>query len=220
MIRVPRLPLLCALACSAMLASAQTLYRCASSFQDHPCAGGQAGQAIGTAADAGRAASSASPRLSAECAQRGIAAQKIKWMREAGKTRQDQLAAGKDAPDLIADVYNRQGSSVQVRAAIEQDCMADQERNAQAAALIGAANKSKAGAPGDGTAAPPAVAAPPARDNAAANAAAAKAASCLQLKTQLDDIRARQRAGGDVSSMDALRQQYSDTSGKIRATGC
>ena len=222
MIRLPRL-LLCAVACSAVPASAQTMYRCGSSFQDHPCAGGQAGQVIGNGAgaDAGRTASSASPRLSAECAQRGIAAQKIKWMREAGKTQQDQLAAGKDSPDLIADVYNRQGSSVQVRAAIEQDCMAEQDRNAQAAALVGAANKAKAGngaasAPAGGAAATPAVAAQPAPDNAAA----AKAASCKALKSQLDVIRSQQRTGGSVAALDALRQQYSDTTGKIRATGC
>ena len=213
--------LLCAIACSAVPAWAQTMYRCGSSFQDHPCAGSQAGQVIGNGADAGRTASSASPRLSAECAQRGIAAQKIKWMREAGKTQQDQLAAGKDPQDLIAEVYNRQGSSVQVRAAIEQDCMAEQDRNAQAAALLGAANKAKGGngaasAPAGGAAATPAVATQPAPDNAAA----AKASSCKALKSQLDDIRSQQRTGGSVAAMDALRQQYSDTSNRIRTTGC
>jgi len=224
---LPRL-LLAALACSVLPASAQTMYRCGNAFQDHPCGSGQAGQAIGTGASPAAArASAASPRLSAECAQRGIAAQKIKWMRDAGKTQQDQLAAaGQDQQELIADVYRRQGTSVQVRAAIEDDCIAEQERTAQASALLAAANRAKGGngaaaSPGnDGVATAPPGAPPPTRTNADANAAAGKAATCQQLTRALDDIRSRQRAGGDVATMETLRQQYLDLGNRRRAAGC
>ncbi len=224
---IPRL-LLAAIACSALPASAQTMYRCGNAFQDHPCASGQAGQAIGTnASPAAARPSGPAPRLSAECAQRGIAAQKIKWMRDAGKTQQDQLAAaGQDQQDLIADVYRRQGTSVQVRAAIEDDCMAEQERTAQASALLAAANRAKGGSgpaapPGnDSVATAPTSAPPSARNMAEANAAASKKATCQQLNSALEDVRSRQRSGGDVGIMETLRQQASDLANRRRAAGC
>jgi len=229
-IHILRLLTAATIACSAAPALAQTMYRCGSTFQDHPCGGDQAGQAIGTISrtDAART-STASPRLSAECSQRGIAAQKIKWMREAGKTQQEQVAAaGGDRQDLIADVYRRQGTSAQVRSAIEEDCMAEQERSAQAAALLASANRAKGangsgGSSGDGrdndsVAAAPGVASP-ARDNTGSNAADRKA-TCQQLNSQLDEIRSRQRAGGDLRAMEELRQQDSAIRNKRRAAGC
>jgi hypothetical protein len=226
-IRILRLLMAATIACSAAPASAQTMYRCGSTFQDHPCGGGQASQAIGTLSrpDAART-STASPRLSAECSQRGTAAQKIKWMREAGRTQQEQVAAaGGKGQDLIADVYRRQGTSAQVRSAIEEDCRAEEERNAQMAALLASASRPK-GANGsegasndarnnDTVATAPGVASP-ARDSAADN----KKAACQQLDSQLSEIRTRQRAGGSLQAMEALRQQDAATSNRRRAAGC
>ncbi len=232
MIRLVRLLLLAAIAGTVLPASAQTMYRCGSTFQDHPCGGGQAGQAIAPthAADPGRAASGA-PAISSLCTQFGVAAQKIMWKREAGKTQQDQAADDRGERDLIADVYARKGSSVEVRAAVERDCTnAEQQRAALAAAQMAAANKPGFGsgtsfAPvetrvDDTGATTPSAAAQPVRDNAAANAAASRKATCQQLNRQLDDIRDKQRAGGDVHVMESLRKQYRDTSDRASAAGC
>jgi len=219
------------IACSAASAPAQTMYRCGSTFQDHPCGGGQAGQAVGAISRTdGARTSPASPRLSAECSQRGMAAQKIKWMREAGKTQQDQVAAaGGDRQDLIADVYRRQGTSAQVRSGVEEDCIAEQERNAQLAAMLGTANRSNGAngsgaASGDGrnddrVAAAPGVASP-ARDNTGSNAADNRKATCQQLNSEQDEVRSRQRAGGSVQTMEALRQQDFAIGNKRRMAGC
>jgi hypothetical protein len=159
-----------------------------------------------------------------------VAAQKIKWQREAGRTQQDQVAAaGGDAQGLIADVYRRQGTSAQVRSAIEQDCVAEQARNAQAVALLAAAGKTpgangSAAAAGDGHANGGAAAAPDgapaAREPAGPTAADLKKATCQPLDEQLADVRSRQRAGGTVQAMEALRQQDATLTGKRRAAGC
>jgi len=231
MMRTLGLLMAATLSCSAAPAMAQALYRCGSTFQDHPCGGGQSSQAIGTVSRGDTAAPSpASTRPSAECSQRGIAAQRIKWMREAGKTQQEQIAAaGGGQQDLIADVYRRQGTSTQVRAAVEADCMAEQQRNAQAAALLEAANRANGthgpkGSSGDGRNIGSVATAPTvgtaARDSAAANAADARKAACQQFSSQLDGIRAMQRAGGDVKAMESLKQQDADLRNRRRAAGC
>ena len=232
MILVLRLLLVAAIACCATAASAQTMYRCGSTYQDHPCGGGQQGQVIGTSPVPGAASSSpASPGHSAQCVQRGIAAQKIKWMREAGKTQEEQVAtAGWGQAGLIADVYGRHGTSMEVRAAVEQDCMDEQERAAQAAALIDAANRLKAGhgsvesrfdtQGNGGAAAAPNTAPLSTGADAASTEAANKKATCQGLTRQLDDVRARERAGSTLQGMEAMRQQYRDIGDKIHAAGC
>jgi hypothetical protein len=58
------------------------------------------------------------------------------------------------------------------------------------------------------------------RDDAGANAAALKKSTCERLNAELQDIRSRQRAGGDVESMEALRQQYLDVGNRLRTTRC
>jgi hypothetical protein len=223
--------LLAALSCSVLPASAQTMYRCGNTFQDHPCGGGQVSRAIGTLSSTDTARNpAASPALGAVCAQRGVAAQKIKWMREAGRTEHEQIAAAGDRQELIADVYRRQGTSAQVRSAIEADCMAEQERSAQAAALLAAANRTQAGAAqgnstgggrdNDGVPVAPGVASARPGAGASASAAGLRTSTCEGLSRQLDEVRSRQRAGGNLQAVEALRQQYADIEGRRRKAGC
>jgi hypothetical protein len=236
MTRLLPLLLIAAIACSAASASAQTMYRCGNAYQDHPCSGGQAGKVFGAGAGVGSEATRtlpASSRPSAQCSQRGIAAQKIKWIREAGKTQQEQAAAanGGAERDLIADVYGRQGTSVEVRSAVEADCMAEQERAAQIAALLEAANGRKGGSTSPGSridaianessaTSTPAAATPPGADNAGKDDATSKQATCQRLTRQLEDVRSRQRTGNNASGMEQLRQQYRDINDLLRAAGC
>lgn len=218
-----------AIACTATSAYAQKMYRCNNTYQDHPCSGGQESKVVGN--DTGRVsaqASLASPKISRACSQRGVAAQKIKWVREAGQTQQQQeaVATGSAERDLIADVYNRQGTSGQVRAAIETDCMENEDREARAAALVEAANTLKGGAhstevrsatsiQNSVTSAPNASTLP--RSDTGSSS---QELVCQRLKDQLNEVSASQRAGANASRMEVLRQQHQEITRKRRLAGC
>ncbi len=123
-------------------AFAGTMFRCGSSYQDRPCDAGQPAKVInrsGVARDQApaMAAPSASAALvpaalpaqavkvDAECAALGNRAKQVVWAKESGRTAEVQLAAATTDDDrrLIADVFNRRGSSLEVRQAVESDCM-------------------------------------------------------------------------------------------------
>src|ERR1019366_1730465 len=102
------------------------VYRCGNAYQDHPCEGAQTGKQS-------RPSSSAQPSstiaIDDDCAQRGLAAQKIMWAREAGRTEELQLAAATSANQrkLVGSVYRKRGSATEVRAAIESECAAEKQ---------------------------------------------------------------------------------------------
>lgn len=125
--------LLVLLAAMGMPAQAQKMYRCGSNYQDRPCSG-QDSRVI-SSSGAGQAAPAAAP-VDAACVQRAGDAQKIAWVRESGKTQAEQTSAQPGQRELIADVYRRRGSSLEIRNAIESECAAEKERAAQAAALV------------------------------------------------------------------------------------
>jgi len=220
--RAVRVLLAATVACGASAAFAQTMYRCGSSFQDHPCAGGQAGVAIGMAAarPAARGASAAAP--SARCIQQGIAAQKISWSREAGKTEQEQAAAAaRGQGDLIAEVYARRGSAVEIRAAIEAECAAREARAAELAAAGGGVPAARIDSPDVALQSPSPAPAPSTRpDNATADAAAQKKATCQALNDAREGILARQRRANTQPVAEQLRQQYRDANDHLRQAGC
>ena len=231
--RILALLLMTAIACCTTSASAQTMYRCGSSFQDHPCSAGQAGTVIGTtpahaAAQAPTAAVTSGP--SAQCSQRGLASQKISWNREAGKTQQEQVAGatGSFQRDLVAEVYSHRGTSVEVRAAIEADCKAAEDRAAQAAALIDAAARLQAGANPAGLhadttagATPTTVAvSPPQQTSPVSNDASTRLANCQRLNQSLADVLARERAGTSATQVEQVRQQERDARTRLRDAGC
>lgn len=229
--RVVRLLVVAAGAFAASGAFAQTMYRCGSSFQDHPCAGGQAGSVIGSnpVAPSPHAASVGAGSPSLRCTQIGIASQKISWMREAGKTEAEQAAtANGERRELIAEVYARRGSAAEVRASIESDCAAAEARE-QAAAMASAGARPSGGL-GLGSGVPPAndnapqPDSTPARaarpDNAAANDAARKAATCRQLQNSRDTIAAQQRSPHSQAGMEQLRDQYRSADESLRKAGC
>jgi hypothetical protein len=222
--------LMIAIGCTATSVSAQKLYRCNNTYQDHPCSG-QEGKVIGNVTSGEPAqASPASTPLSAECSRRGTAAVKIKWTREAGRTQQEQEAAATSSHerDLVVDVYRRQGNSAQVRAAVEADCMAEQERAARTAALVNGGNLPQGGshstAAGSDIGNSPGAGAEAARqreiDAANSRKADQKRRDCQNLAGQLDDVRADQRAGGTVRQMERLRQKYQDITASQRQVGC
>jgi hypothetical protein len=213
-------------------AAAQTLYRCGNAYQDRPCSSGQPPGKVVNTTGAGVAAG---PRaaITTACAQRGEAAQKIAWVRETGQTEEMQLAgAGAEGLDasLISEVYRHTGSAVQVRNAVEADCMAAADRAAAAAVRL---------ALPDGDAAAPALPSRPipasmltpdapdpqvlARqraDEEARAAAASKKARCDDLIVRLDTIRQTQRLGGSAAAQEDMKQQYRAAEQQVRAAGC
>jgi hypothetical protein len=124
-------------------ALAQKMYRCGSNYQDRPCSG-QDSRVI-SRSGAGQDAPAAAP-VDAACARRAADAQKVAWVRETGKTEAEQVAAQPGQRELIAQVYRRRGSSVDIRNGIEAECVAEKERAAQAAALLESALKQGGGA--------------------------------------------------------------------------
>lgn len=129
--------------CSSAFAGG-TMFRCGSSYQDRPCDAGQPAKVIdrsGVAREQKLAVSApaapveATPavlapapalKVDAECAALGNRAKQVVWAKESGRTADVQLAAAPSDGDrrLIADVFNRRGSSLEVRQAVEADCMA------------------------------------------------------------------------------------------------
>lgn len=117
-----------------------TMFRCGSSYQDRPCDAGQPAKVInssGVSRDQAPPVSPSAPaaptvvptitavKVDAECAALGNRAKQVVWAKESGRTAEVQLAAATSDEHrrLIADVFNRRGSSLEVRQAVESDCM-------------------------------------------------------------------------------------------------
>ena len=82
-------------------------------------------------------------KIDADCKQRGDATKKISWAREVGRTLDQQLESANDGHTqaLMRDVYNHRGSSLDIRNAIEQECMQQKEQDKLADKLIIEAQK-------------------------------------------------------------------------------
>ena len=106
------------------------LYRCGNTFQDTPCTGAIKGKVI---VDINHPAklNNANETVDIDCSQKGEIAKKIMWMREIGKTAQDQTSIATDSltKQLIPQVYQLKGSSIQVKGMIERECMQQKERD-------------------------------------------------------------------------------------------
>ncbi|MFZ6844253.1 hypothetical protein [Undibacterium sp. RuTC16W] len=204
---------------SVISAQAQTMYRCGSVFQDKPCESGQQ-KVIGTIKTPGP---SDKPALDLSCTRRGEEAKKIIWMREGGAL-QDKLMAEASTSErrkLIADVYAIRGNSGDVRAAIENDCMAEKTRAQQFGTRI------DEDIPGQARAATQRANAEQDKpinntsDTAnTTNAAARKRMQCDLLKNQLATARLDQKSGGSAGTMDTLAQQRRNTESELKSFGC
>lgn len=210
-------------------AQAQTLYRCGSTYQDRPCAASD-GRVVGRSAPAVAPASA----TDADCAQRGEAAQRLTWLRQAGATQEQQLhelqqrraGAATDA-QLIAEVYRLRGTAPEVRAAIEAQCMADKERTARDPALAAAvAARAAATTQAEAAAADPRSV--PAETRGAVNSLQAPAAApppmrrtqCEDVERRLAQISASAREGGSAAHMEWLNRQRRALQQQREDAGC
>lgn len=131
----------CVLLCNAQLTLAATMYRCGSSFQDTPCANQNYSKTMKSAkaSDGATKGRDLSPyQVDADCKQRGDAAKKMMWLRQTGRTKEEQLESAEDAQtlSLVNEVYNNRGTSLEVKNAIEQSCMQQKEQNKLAENLL------------------------------------------------------------------------------------
>jgi hypothetical protein len=222
----------CVLVGAPLSVMAQTMYRCGATYQDRPCANaeskvlGRSGAARSEEGGAGAAA----PDVAPGCKSQGAAAQKIMWEKESGRTLEEQLSRRAADPTLLQQVYGMRGSSLEVRKAIEAECMAALQRQAQAAELMRAANNlMSAGAgraPAQGLAAEPAErgripdgrAAPEA--TTARRADTSKAERCARLSDELRELNKSQRAGGTGEHMDQLAEKVRGVHARRRELGC
>jgi hypothetical protein len=201
---------------------AESLYRCGSAYQDHPCATGQSNKVMGTG---GGAQSSVKSSADANCVQRGVDAQKIVWGREGGASA-EQLAdkARSDSErKLIGDVYRQRGTSTEIRARIEADCVAEKERAARLRALLEAANLSPSAASPPSARQPETDSRSDATARTVANSSAnadRKNSECESLRRQNQSIVDRQRTGGNMATMESLNRQKTESDADLRQAGC
>ena len=215
-----------ALACAP--AQSQTMYKCGKVYQDRPCDGGQKGRAIGST---GAAAPASQPGAAdAECAQRGRDSLKIVWSREGGATEERLVAEASTAEQkrLVHEVYRRPGAASTVQAAVVADCVAEKQKLELDAALAAAAavRAQREGTLPAASSARPAAAQPdPAaearlRAERDAEQAETKKRVCAQYQAQQDDLRSRERAGGNVQAMESLNTARRRLRERMSASGC
>jgi hypothetical protein len=211
------------IALAACGVQAQTMYRCGKTFQDRPCdanvteqrivpGGGRAGAPNGPSA-----AVAASP-FAAECMRRGEHAQRITWQREGGATMERQIndaRGNRELIDTIQSVYSRRGTAPEIRSQIENECVAQKQRQSDAAAALATLQKQAGpqGAPAPADAAPIAQARPVVA-NTGPNPA------CEGLKRQKDDIEARARRGGSAHAMESLNRERRDVERQMSDAKC
>lgn len=202
--------------------SAQSLYRCGNVYQDTPCAGKEQGKEVRVTRPADTA-KSANSGIDGQCAERGTKAQKIVWAREGGAT-QDKMMAAAHTPEqrkLVMDVYNKRGTSNEVRSEIEAECVAEKEKAARLAALLGGADQQKQDTSSTKSEKQPAQ---PSQEtssrSSSADTDAKKKRLCDALQSERENLISKQRAGGSASEQDALNQQKRDVDSKLRANQC
>ncbi len=208
------------------------LYRCGNTYQDTPCkiSNGNSNVSnpikIKTTANSGTA--QAGKTVDADCTQRGNIAKKIMWMRETGKTAEEQIANPQDGASerLIRDVYNHRGSSIQVKNAIEQECMQQKEKDALAEKYMKEAERLRAGGTPSAII-PNRTAKIPVEKSSIKESSEDlprdeidKTSNCGQIKRELDNLYDKRRRGGSAEYMERLKHQELDLTSQSNALGC
>ncbi len=209
---------------------AANLYRCGNSYQDTPCKESASSKPVKKIA---QSSNQATQHIDADCKQRGDEAKKIMWAREVGKTADQQLEEAQSgySKELIKEVYTHRGSSLEVKNAIEKECMVQKEQDRAANALIEAALKSH----GNKNAYIENSSASQADHNASQDQdqteqkVSAKATTvatddkkikCSDLKYQVESIAMKRRTGGGARYMNDLRMDQEQLEAKMKSLAC
>ncbi|RJF96092.1 hypothetical protein [Noviherbaspirillum saxi] len=202
---------------------AQSLFKCGNAYQDRPCENGKLETIKGISTSSREAESGAAD---AACSRRGNDAQKIVWQREGGLTLEQALSQASNSArrNLIEEVYGERGTAAQVRSRIENECIAEKERQARYAALIEASKPLKGTAdsqPVDNRIQPKAV-----PTNVSASGAdirqrtGGKNPACADLSMKIEEIKSLQRTGGDARTMEGYSRKLKETQQLMQQIGC
>jgi hypothetical protein len=215
---------------SAQAAQAGDLYRCGSTYQDTPCQNAKLEKNVKkiVAPSANQASMTSSIKIDFDCKQKGEKAKKIMWMREVGRTADEQIASPPDgaSPSLIKEVYSHRGSSLEVRNTIEQTCMEQKERDKLAAQMIAEAQRLRAGnasAPATNENLKPTNDEPIFKDeipNRLSDTTNSQAEKCNHLKERSIIIADKKRTGGSAKLMENLRREQNEVNEALKMSGC
>lgn len=214
---------------------AANLYRCGNSYQDTPCKEATTKPIKNIAQPSSKAANENQvvQKIDADCKQRGEAAKKIMWAREVGKTADQQIEESQSGYSraLVRDVYNHRGSSLEVKNAIEQECMQQKEQDRLAEKLIIEAERLRGnrGVSVESSADSKAQLKPSQEPDQAGQKVSVvekapdsdeKKSKCADLKSQVENIAGKRRTGGGASYMNDLKQRQDQLEGSMRSQGC
>jgi hypothetical protein len=214
---------------------AANLYRCGNSYQDTPCKEATTKPIKNIAQPSNKAAdgNQGFQKVDADCKQRGDAAKKIMWAREVGKTADQQMEDAQTGYSraLVKDVYNHRGSSLEVKNAIEQECMQQKEQDRLAEKLIIEAERLRGnrGVSVESSADSKAQLTPTLEPDQAGQRVSVvektpdsveKKSKCADLKSQVEYIAGKRRTGGGASYMNDLKLRQDQLESNMRSQGC
>ncbi len=207
--------LLCAIANS----SAQTMYRCGTSYQDKPCANGQQGVVIGTQKSRSPEETERLSKIDPACKAKGEEAKKILWMREGGAQKSALLAqaTSDEQSQLINDIYAVRGNSNEIRTNIEKSCMEQKDMSKRLgsatdmktlqALLASQQSQQKNEKHHAGQVENNIQARERNEEQVTTDLSQKKRMTCPNVKTQLEIVMANLRAGADTQTRQVLNQQ-------------
>jgi hypothetical protein len=213
------------------------LYRCGNSFQDTPCTSGStsssARPSVAATSNSEPASSSASQKTSAfaaVCGRWGKSALDVAWKREAGALRESQLAKSsgdlnsKDYATVVDSVYAKRGAAPSIRVAVEAECVAQKQQEADEAAALaalsrkfGTADKNAGTEVSQGESQMKSTSS---EDNAKNRKTADKKALCADLNEQLIDVKNSARRGVKIGTMEKLNSETREIERKISNAKC
>jgi hypothetical protein len=215
--------------------AAHAVYRCGNMYQDQPCddKGPQSHltpgmKATPAPAAAGTAAAPASP-FAAACSRIGQEAKKAVWKREGGATQEKQLAelpntgSREEMANMLDSVYRKRGSAPEISRAVELECIAEKQKEADTAEAMKLLLQSRQS--GKAPAAATAPEAPPVDAGAAtlqktATDKKGPSPSCAGWRGELDTVNADFRKGGNAVRMEELQNRRRDVEQRLRDGRC
>ena len=200
------------------------LYRCGNTFQDTPCVGAIKSKIITNIDHASKLKHSAEI-IDNDCFQKGEIAKKIMWMREIGKTAKDQTNTATDllTKQVIAQVYQLKGSSLQVKGMVERDCMQQKEKDLLFAKMMVEAQRLRNDASPAGSVTINNQAQKPIVNKSKSQTSKEDLnfnAACSNYPAQLEAIAVKRKKGGPVGYMEELKQSQLKIETEAKLLSC
>lgn len=211
-------------------------YRCGNSFQDTPCTSGNASgvvrpsTVVSSNSEATSGASQKPSAFAVVCGRWGKSAMDVAWKREAGALRESQLSKpsgdlnSKDYATVVDSVYAKRGAAPTIRVAIEAECVAQKQQEADEAAALAALSRKRGATDktlvSDASQDEAQMKSTSREDSAKTQRTAGKKALCADLNEQLTDVKNSARRGVKIGEMEKLNNDTRDIERKISNSKC